>query len=221
MRSGKFVIPIVCMMCAGPANSQDPSLESAVKIMVLLCVGGGHVDASNAGVGAEADLSLRSFDVKGKATLDYKVNRSTAQGLVHGIDSALTQVAADQADKVRACLGPVRAAVQEILFPARNLPGPREPTASTTHNRKPALQPAVVINATLISPSQSDSNPPHHGIAVTYLGSEPGRFAHPELETEVHRVANQHCMQHGGMPRLISVSPPEGQSTTVTFACPQ
>jgi hypothetical protein len=67
-----------------------------------------------------AEFSLRSLNVKGELTGEYKFNNSSAEGLVNGINNALSQVAADQADKVRSCLQPLRDRLMEIWFPPKS-----------------------------------------------------------------------------------------------------
>jgi len=41
--------------------------------------------------GGGADLSLRSLDVKGNIKREFKINKSNAEGIVGGIDNALTR----------------------------------------------------------------------------------------------------------------------------------
>jgi hypothetical protein len=76
-----------------------------------------HRSFYRAGTGG-ADVSLRSLDVRGNLTGQFNINKSSAEGLVSGIDNALTQVAADQADKVRDCLKPLRERILDVLFPS-------------------------------------------------------------------------------------------------------
>jgi hypothetical protein len=64
-------------------------------------------------------LSLRSLDVKGNLKGEFKISKSSAEGLVNGLDNALGQVAADQADKVRVCLQPVRERLLDVMLPAQ------------------------------------------------------------------------------------------------------
>ena len=85
--------------------------------MVRLCVGGGHTETMSGGGSGGVDLSVRSLDATGNLKGEFKVNKSNAEGLVNGIDNALSQVAADQADKVRTCLQPVRDRLLDVLLP--------------------------------------------------------------------------------------------------------
>jgi hypothetical protein len=91
--------------------------EKIADTMVRLCLGGGRSEAVSGGGTGGAELSLRSLDVNGNLKGEFKVSKSSAEGLVNGIDNALTQVAADQADKVRACLQPVRERLLDVMLP--------------------------------------------------------------------------------------------------------
>jgi len=88
--------------------------------MVRLCVGGGHTEATSGGGSGGADLSLRSLDVTGNIKGEFKISKSSAEGLVIGLDNALGQVAADQADKVRTCLQPVRERLLDVMLPQKS-----------------------------------------------------------------------------------------------------
>ena len=100
--------------------AQDAAgLEQIADTMVRLCVGGGSTRATSGTGSGGADLSLRSLDVKGNLKGEFTVSKSSAEGLVHGLDNALGQVAADQADKVRACLQPVRERLLNLMLPAK------------------------------------------------------------------------------------------------------
>ena len=50
---------------------------------------------------------------------EFKISKSSAEGLVNGLDNALGQVAADQADKVRVCLQPVRERLLDVMLPPK------------------------------------------------------------------------------------------------------
>jgi hypothetical protein len=91
--------------------------------MVRLCVGGGHTEATSGTAAGGADLSLRSLDVRGNLKGEFKINKSSAEGLVNGLENALSEVAADQADKVRACLRPVRERLLDVMLPPKKQGG--------------------------------------------------------------------------------------------------
>jgi hypothetical protein len=100
--------------------AQDAAeIDKIADTMVRLCLGGGRNEAVSGGGSGGADLSLRSLDVNGNVKGEFKISKSSAEGLVNGIDNALSQVAADQADKVRACLQPVRERLLDVMLPPK------------------------------------------------------------------------------------------------------
>ena len=115
-----FVVAFFIASASWPilATAQDAAeINRIADTMVRLCLGGGRSEAVTGGGAGGADLSLRSLDVKGNIQGEFKVSKSSVEGLVNGIDNALTQVAADEADKVRACLQPVRERLLEVMLP--------------------------------------------------------------------------------------------------------
>src|SRR4051794_22502338 len=121
MRPMRFVNLALFIACAGwPALAAAQSAADTEKIadtMVRLCVGGGRTEATSGGGTGGADLSLRSLDVTGNIKGEFKISRASAEGLVNGLDNALSQVTADQADKVRVCLQPVRERLLDVMLP--------------------------------------------------------------------------------------------------------
>jgi hypothetical protein len=107
-----------CWPVLGAAQNAAET-DRIADTMVRLCVGGGHTEATSGTAGGGADLSLRSLDVKGNVKGEFKIDKSSAEGLVNGLDNALSQVAADQADKVRVCLQPVRERLLDAMLPAK------------------------------------------------------------------------------------------------------
>jgi hypothetical protein len=101
------------------AAQDTAQIDKIADTMVRLCVGGGHTEATSGTATGGADLSLRSLDVKGNLAGEFKINKSSAEGLVNGLDNALSQVAADQADKVRVCLQPVRERLLDVMLPSK------------------------------------------------------------------------------------------------------
>ena len=93
-------------------------IDKIADMMVRLCLGGGRSEALNAG-GDGTDLSLRSLDARGTPKGEFKINTSSAEGMVNSIDSALSQVAANQADKARACLQPVQERLLNLMLPPK------------------------------------------------------------------------------------------------------
>jgi hypothetical protein len=120
----RFVNVMIFISCAGwPVIGAAQNAADTQKIadtMVRLCVGGGRTEATSSGGTGGADLSLRSLDVTGNIKGEFKISKSSAEGLVNGLDNALGQVAADQADKVRTCLQPVRERLLDVMLPQKS-----------------------------------------------------------------------------------------------------
>jgi hypothetical protein len=142
MSDARIRCAITLLACVGitAAQSQTPDVQQIADTMVRLCIGGGTTQAVAGTATGGADLSLRSLDVKGNLAGEFKISRSSAEGLSHGIDNALTQVAADQADKVRDCLKPVRDRLIDVLLPIPRTSVPT-PNSVTTHGpQSPVIQ---------------------------------------------------------------------------------
>jgi hypothetical protein len=120
MRVPNFAFFLASILWPAAGVAQDSAeIGRVADTMVRLCLAGGHTETRSGGGGGGADLSLRSLDIKGKLEAEFKVTKSSAEGLVNGIDNALSQVAADQADKVRACLQPVRERLLDVMVPPK------------------------------------------------------------------------------------------------------
>jgi hypothetical protein len=91
MRDGRIVCSIALLLWAGAAAAQSQApvdVQQIADTMVRLCIGGGHTQAVTGTAARGADISLRSLDVKGNLTGEFKINKSSAEGLVNGIDNA-------------------------------------------------------------------------------------------------------------------------------------
>jgi hypothetical protein len=98
------------------------------NVMVNLCIGGSRIEATSGATGG-TDVSFRSLDVKGDLNGELSISKSSAKGLIKGLDKALRQVKTDQANKVRACLEPVRERLLAVLLPPK-VANPKETTGS-------------------------------------------------------------------------------------------
>jgi len=120
IRLGSLALLLACVWWPAPSAAQSTAeTDKVADAMVRLCLGGGRTQATSSTATGGADLSLRSLDVKGNVKGEYKINKSSAEGLINGIDNALSQVAADQADKVRACLQPARDRLLDAMLPSK------------------------------------------------------------------------------------------------------
>jgi hypothetical protein len=116
-----------------------PDLQQKIDTMVRLCIAGGRQFTVTGGGSGGAEISLRTLDVNGNLKGDFHVSKSQAEGLANGIDNAISQVAANEADKVRECLKPVRDRLLNILFPSPATPSP--PSSTSEQPRIPESSP--------------------------------------------------------------------------------
>jgi len=93
MRFVGFAVLIACTWWPALGAAQNAAdIDKIADMMVRLCVGGGHTEATSATGTGGADLSLRSLDVKGNLQGEFKISKSSAEGLANGLDNALSQV---------------------------------------------------------------------------------------------------------------------------------
>jgi hypothetical protein len=136
-------IGLLLWASAAAAQNQAPAnVQQIADTMVRLCIGGGSTQAITGTATGGADISLRSLDVRGNLTGEFKISKSSAEGLSNGINDALTQVAADQADKVRDCLKPVRDRLLDVMLPAplASTPNVNPSSVTTTGPQSPVVQ---------------------------------------------------------------------------------
>ena len=120
MRFVNLALLIACAVWPAIGAAQNAAeTQRVADTMVRLCVGGGRTEATSGTGSGGADLSLRSLDVTGNLKGEFKISKASAEGLVNGLDNALSQVTADQADKVRVCLQPVRERLLDVMLPSQ------------------------------------------------------------------------------------------------------
>ncbi len=205
MRRTGIVGFLTLLLWTGGAYAQtSPNPQQIADTMVRLCVGGGHTEALTGGGTGGLDFSLRSLDAKGNVSGEYKMSKSSAEGLVNGLDNALGQVAADQADKVRDCLKPVRDRLLEILLP----PPPKS---------------GDIIRGHLL-PAQYDSPPSPCGYnlkpgnAVLYYGSNAAialTFPHTVMRIEGRDVVSLNRNPDGQVTINLEILGKDGRAIVV------
>jgi hypothetical protein len=146
MRHAKIISLVLALGCFDAASAgTTPDIKDTVDLMVRLCIAGGSITASGRDISGEADLSLRSLDVRGNVKGEYKINHYNAEGLAEGINNAMTQVAAGEADKVRECLRPVRERVLNILLPDNSPQRLDTNTSGPSRSNSSASLPALTL----------------------------------------------------------------------------
>jgi rhodanese-related sulfurtransferase len=99
------------------AAAADDKVDRVMTSILTLCVGGG----SSATIHSNEQNQFRIETGSGGVTLE----RHEAQGLVDGLNSKITAVEADQANRVRDCIQPYRSTIMGILLhPATAVPEP-------------------------------------------------------------------------------------------------
>ena len=121
LRFPMLTMVVVFSFFSKTANAEHTyTIDQIADQMVRLCVGSGRTTTVREGVDGGATLSLRTLSASGDVKGKFEIKKSNADGLVDGIDNALGKVAADEADKVRACLKPVRDRLLDIMLPPQS-----------------------------------------------------------------------------------------------------
>jgi hypothetical protein len=137
-----LLIACGCWPDIGAAQSAVDT-ERIATMMVRLCVGGGHTEVIGGAATGGAEMSLRSLDVTGNLKGEFNIKKSSAEGLVDGINGAMSQVSADQADKVRACLQPVRDRLLDLMLPGGNHSSSGKTAPTVVQTTSGANSPAI------------------------------------------------------------------------------
>jgi hypothetical protein len=103
---------LIFLSSASADNSDPGKVQAAVKILYALCVGGGTRTTWRIDNGA--NITLESS--RGNFFLESR----EAVGLVDGITNSMSSVAADQANRVRACMQPYVEAIVSAILPPSN-----------------------------------------------------------------------------------------------------
>ena len=101
---------IVLFMLISPClcAEEDLSIQEWLDIFIDSCVGSGTSYIVSGSVDAGLGLSLKKFSASGNLEGKVKITKSSYRLLSEGISNAMSDTAANQADKVRDCLSPVR-----------------------------------------------------------------------------------------------------------------
>jgi hypothetical protein len=171
-----IVSSIALLFLGGAAGAQAPNIQQIADTMMRLCVGGGSTQATMGSVTGGADVSLRGLDAKGNLVGEYKINKSYAEGLVKGIENGLTQVAADQTDKVRDCLRPVRDRLLDVMLPPKSETSKVRPLDEKLPGFAAGLMVQTSDNVEVRRKYQFDFLTPE-GVKVAYYLSASNRYA--------------------------------------------
>jgi hypothetical protein len=110
----KFCIALLAVlsigtMTAGQARSADKlTVKEWVDTFVDLCVGAGSTFIASGSGDVSAGLSLQTRTLSGEVKGQLLLSKSEYRLLSEGISNKMTSVSADQANRVRDCLDPIR-----------------------------------------------------------------------------------------------------------------
>jgi uncharacterized protein len=132
-----FLLPISANAFA--ASSGDEKVNSAVTLVLTLCVGGGSTVTIHSNDQNQLQIKTGSDGV----TLE----RHEAQGLVDGLTNSMSAVQADQANRVRACVQPwIGKIMDSLLHPENAVSEPRAQAYVLPASATSLLSPAYRTN---------------------------------------------------------------------------
>jgi hypothetical protein len=94
-------------------------MRDVISLLLKVCLAGGtssQVEGEAKGDVALTLKALRTGDVGASGALGGKYTKSDWEGLQGGINSGITQLQADQADKARACLAPYMPGIVQAIL---------------------------------------------------------------------------------------------------------
>lgn len=112
MKVAVIALTMMLLATTSPASAQELTVDEWIDQFVALCVGSGTSTIASGDVDAEAGITLKSLKLNGSLAGKVKLERKDYRLLTEGISNVMSKAAADQADKIRDCLKPVR---QQLL----------------------------------------------------------------------------------------------------------
>ena len=98
-----------------PTIAEELTVQEWVDQFVASCVGSGSSDLASGEVAANGEISLKKLALGGTVKGQVQITHKDARLLSDGINNAMSAVAADQADKVRQCMSPIRLILVEVM----------------------------------------------------------------------------------------------------------
>jgi hypothetical protein len=94
------------VMTLGSGSASAMSLQEKTDAVLQACLASGKQQKLDGKLGVDGGITLTGPALHGKG--DIALTREEWSGLIGGISRDMTQIQADQADKVRDCMAPVR-----------------------------------------------------------------------------------------------------------------
>lgn len=90
------------------------SLQEKVDAILEACLASGKQQKINGEIGANGGITLTGPALKGTGNIG--LTREEWSGIIGGISSSMTQLQADQADKIRECMAPAREVLMKKIL---------------------------------------------------------------------------------------------------------
>lgn len=108
------ILYLVLCFPMGPLQAQS-KVEQAVHVLVSLCVSGGTVKVSR----SNYDSSGNSYQLESTKG-SFSVESREVSGFVNGLDTAISQLSSEQANRARDCMNPY---IKQVLAMIEPVPG--------------------------------------------------------------------------------------------------
>lgn len=95
--------------------AEQLTMSQWIDSYVKMCVGSGSQLTVSGDIDANAALSLKKLGPSGEVSGKLHIEKKDISLLEQGISNAMNGVAADQANKVRECIAPLRAVLLEVM----------------------------------------------------------------------------------------------------------
>lgn len=116
MRLRKALLASLCLYTFNVyAATTMQDINVWLDVFVASCVGSGSKEVVSGSIGASGEISLRRLSLAGKVGGDVRITKESYRLLSEGISNKISGTAADQADKVRVCLEPMRKTLLNVM----------------------------------------------------------------------------------------------------------
>lgn len=117
-----WTIAVVSLVGGCFSEPAEADIRDVASFLLQVCQGGGtssQIEGEAKGDVAVTLKALRTGDVGANGVLGGKYTKSDWEGLQGGINSGISQLQADQADKARACLVPYMQGIVKAILESK------------------------------------------------------------------------------------------------------
>jgi hypothetical protein len=114
-----MILALAGLFIAISADVSRADMNEVVTQLLKVCIAGGsaiQLEGDGKGEVALTLKALRTGQIGGSAGIAGKYTKTEWEGLMGGINSSLTQLQADQADKARECLKPYMPGIVQAIL---------------------------------------------------------------------------------------------------------